>query len=36
MAKKIKMPKSEKLEKYNNCNSAKEVLLVGLKNLMTS
>jgi len=31
MAKKIKIPTSEKLEKYNNCSGAKEVLLLGLK-----
>lgn len=31
MAKKIKIPTSEKLEKYNNCSDAKEVLLLGLK-----
>lgn len=31
MAKKIKIPKSEKLEKYNSFSYAKEVLLVGFK-----
>lgn len=36
MAKKIKSLNQKSWKKYNNGNSAKEVLLVGLKNLMTS
>lgn len=36
MAKKIKSLNQKSWKKYNNVNSAKEMLLVGLKNLMTS
>lgn len=36
MAKKIKSLNQKSWKKYNNGNPAKEVLLVGLKKLMTS
>lgn len=36
MAKKIKFLNQKSWKKYNNGSTAKEVLLVGLKNLMTS